>query len=277
MKNKKISILVALLMIATTIPVIGSAVNHEIITSEMVDVEIIFAYTTDYVNGWQDTGLRIKEFPIDGEVYAYIEVGADDLSGVLLTHRWWYDNGSGLVNQWEWEWFIPEPWTAAWSNTYWQIGLDYGPGYGYIEALADGVSIGQTNYYAMDNHQPNTPTITGDTEGTTGELYEYNFVATDPDGFDIFYCIEWGDETGEICLGPFASGEEISATHTWAEDGDYIVTCKARDLVDSESEVATLTVTMPYVKSNDNDFNLLDWLLDQFPNAFPILRYLWGL
>lgn len=264
-RRKEIGIFITLLLTMTALPIIGS--------STQPDVTLGNCYTTDYVNGWQDTGLRIKEWPIDGEVYAYVEVYADNLQGVLLTHRWWYDNGTGLVNVWEWDWEIPEPWESCWSYTYWQIGLDYGKGWGYIEVLADGESIGTSNNYAMDNTKPNNPTITGPTQGGTNVEHDYTFSAIDPDGFDVFLCIDWGDDTGEICIGPIASGEEYIASHTWTEDGTYQIKCKARDLVDSESGETILEVTMP--KNKGFNFNIIERILERFPNAFPILRHLW--
>ena len=268
MKKKIVGIFIMTLFIMVAVLPLVVGVTQQ-------DVTLGNCYTTDYVNGWQDTGLRIKEWPIDGEVYAYVEVYADNLQGHVITHRWWYDNGTGLENKWEWDWEIPEPWTSAWSYTFWQIGLDYGKGWGYIEVLADGESIGKSNNYAMDNTQPNIPEITGPNKGKAGEPIDYTFSATDPDGFDIYLCIDWGDESGEICLGPFASGEEITESHTY-EEGDYIISCYARDLVDSESEEATLQVSMP--KSKGLSFtNFLDSLLERFTNAFPILRYIQGL
>lgn len=278
MKKKIIGIFLALMIIATTaLPVLGMSgqLNGQSKKNTLVNADVTLGtcITTDWVNGWQDHGLRIKEWPIDGKVYAYVEVYADDLSNVNITHRWWYDNGAGLVNIWDWNWVIPEPWTSAWSYTWWQIGLTYGKGWGYIEVLADGVSIGTSNNYAMDNTPPNKPIITGPTEGKTGESTDYTFSGTDPDGFDIYYCIDWGDESGAACLGPFASGEEITESHTWAEDGDYTIRCTVKDLVDSESEEATLGISMP--KSKDVNFNnFFDRLFERFPNAFPILRYL---
>ncbi len=280
MKKIEITLLVMMLLIATiSLPALGmsSQINKQseknMVSS--VDVTLGDCYTTDYVNGWQDTGLRIKEWPLDGEVHAYVEVYADDLSGVLLTHRWWYDNGTGLENKWDWEWTIPEPWDSCWSYTYWQIGLDYGKGVGYIEVLADGVSIGVSNWYAMENTQPNKPTIVGDTSGKAGEECEYKFTGTDPDGFDISYYVDWGDETNSGWTDFVASGTEVKLKHTWAEEGDYTITCKIKDLVDHESEEATLAISMP--KNKAFNFNLLESLFERFPNVALLLSYLLGL
>ncbi len=161
---------------------------------------------------------------------------------------------------------IPEHWASCWSYTYWQIGLDYGKGVGYIEVLADGVSIGRSNWYAMDNTAPNEPTIEGTTEGETGTTYEYTIVGTDPDGFDVSYFVDWGDGTDSGWTEFVDSGTEITLTHTWAEDGDYVVKCKVKDLVDSESDWVTLEVSMPYYRTPFRDFIeiLFNWFISQF-------------
>jgi len=277
--KKTVSLLVMTLLISTfAVPVLaGSDEYNGEKPLNLADVIIGNCYTTDWIEGWENTGLRIKEWPIDGEVYAYIEVYSEDLSslqGVYITHRWMYDKGSGLQNVWDWNWLIPEPWTSAWSYTYWSIGLDFGKGWGYIEVLANNVSIGKTNNYAMENTAPNTPMITGDAEGTTGEAYEYTFSATDPDGFDIFYVIDWGDESEEVTIGPFESGEAAIESHTYAEDGDYTIRCKTVDLVDAESDWAELEISMPKTKEIKSP---LHRFFEEHTRLFPLLRQILGL
>ena len=98
----------------------------------------------------------------------------------------------------------------------------------------------------IKNNPPETPTITGPSSGDAGKAYTYTFSSTDPDGDDIYYCVNWSDETGEVCIGPFASGGEVTTTHTWSEKGTYIINVRARDIYEAESNWGTLTVTMPY-------------------------------
>jgi len=253
----------AVMLAAAVLPALGSSAQHG-----GQDVTIGDCITTDWVNGWQDTGLRIKEWPIDGEVYAYIEVYSEDLFEHNITHRWMYDNGTGMINRWDWYWTIPEHWQSAWSYTYWQIGLDYGKGVGYIEVLADGESIGRTNWYAMDNTAPNEPTIAGATEGETGTAYEYTVVGTDPDGFDVAYFVDWGDGTDSGWTDFVDSGTEMTLSHTWAEDGDYTVKCKVKDLVDSESDWTTLAISMPYEHQTLLEL-IIEWILQLFGITIP--------
>ena len=128
---------------------------------------------------------------------------------------------------------------------------------------------------AVANLPPTTPVINGSTNGKTGVQYTYKFRSTDPDGDDVSYCVDWGDDTGEICIGPFTSGEEVTDTHTWSADGTYVVKVKARDIYSAESDWATLTVTMPYSYNNPMP-QFFGLLFQRFPNAFPLLRHLLG-
>jgi hypothetical protein len=125
------------------------------------------------------------------------------------------------------------------------------------------------------NDPPKTPTINGPASGKSGTAYQYNFLTTDPDGDDVYYCVNWSDGTPEICIGPYASGEEVPNTHTWSVDGTYVVKVKARDKYDAESNYATLTVTMPH-SYNKLISPFLNLILQRFPNAFPMLRQLMG-
>jgi len=125
------------------------------------------------------------------------------------------------------------------------------------------------------NDPPGTPLIEGETHGYYGESYDYTFIATDPDGDDVWYFIEWGDGDTEEWIGPYSSSEEIARSHTWDDEGTYIIRAKARDIFDAESDWGTLEVTMPVNQQSTHPW--FTWFFDQFPNAFPILRQLFGL
>jgi hypothetical protein len=103
--------------------------------------------------------------------------------------------------------------------------------------------------YGFNNNPPEKPTIEGPTSGKTGTAYDYYFCSSDPDGDDIYYCVDWGDGSGEVCLGPYPSNTCITVSHTWTSDGTYIIKVKARDSNQAESEWATLSVSMPKSKS----------------------------
>ncbi|RLF57488.1 MAG: hypothetical protein DRN27_07675 [Thermoplasmata archaeon] len=102
--------------------------------------------------------------------------------------------------------------------------------------------------YGCNNYPPEKPSIIGPSKGKTGEQQDYIIVSTDPVGDDISYCINWGDGTEEVCIGPFLSGEEQTVSHTWSEDGDYEVKLKVQDVFGAESEYTTFQVSMPKQK-----------------------------
>jgi hypothetical protein len=126
----------------------------------------------------------------------------------------------------------------------------------------------------IPNLPPSAPNIDGPHEGNPEVSYTYNFTATDPDYDDIEeYVVKWGDGNEQTIKGPFASGEVVSASHTWAKKGTYTITAKAIDVDDLVGPEATFEVTMPRVKTIYG-FTLLQWILQKYQNMFPLIRYL---
>jgi outer membrane protein assembly factor BamB len=148
----------------------------------------------------------------------------------------------------------------------------------YIASQFDpsGGNSSYTYLYALqivDSQPPNTPTIQGLAHGRTGRTYRYTVLSTDPDGDDISYYVDWGDGTNTDWLGSYDSGQEQTVSHTWETDGTYTIQVKAMDSNGVESGWGTLDVTMPC--SYERPFmTIFDKLLERFPHAFPILRYL---
>jgi hypothetical protein len=100
------------------------------------------------------------------------------------------------------------------------------------------------------NHPPDTPSIIGEANGKTGEEYEYCLdYAYDPDGDALFVWWDWGDGTDTSWLGPYDSDEPMCATHSWSEEGTYTIKAKLKDPYDTESDWATLEVSMPKSKA----------------------------
>ena len=122
------------------------------------------------------------------------------------------------------------------------------------------------------NYEPDAPDISGPQQGKAGTAYDFTFVAIDPEDDDVYYYISWGDGTNEEWIGPYASGEEIIVSHTWTKRDTYNLKAKAKDIYDQESDWASMDVQMP--KANNVLFTLLQSLLQRFPHAFPLLRYL---
>jgi C1A family cysteine protease len=127
------------------------------------------------------------------------------------------------------------------------------------------------------NHAPKTPWILGRRTGENGTVYRYMFWANDPDGDDVYYYLNWGDtywDGGAVgWIGPYKSGEKVILEKNWTEKGNYTVRVKAADRYNAKSEWATLKVTMP-IAYDQPVFWFFEQLLQRFPHAFPILRYL---
>ena len=176
--------------------------------------------------------------------------------------------------------------TSIGNGGYWICKNSWGTNWGYdgfynIEygALFTGYLIDWGNYnpesfdWPNDPHPPNTPTITGSTNGKVGFEYEYTLNILDPDNDYIYYTINWDDSVVEKWVGPFASGEIITARHSWDRRGTYNVKVQAMDTWGSQSEWQTLAVRIPRYKPT----SLLHWFLDQYPLLFPLLRQILSL
>lgn len=94
----------------------------------------------------------------------------------------------------------------------------------------------------FDSNIPSAPEISGPIYGDVGTLYDYDFTATDLDGDDIYYYIDWGDGTYEDWSGPYTYG--ATASHTWTTAGNYMITARARDTIGFISLDETLSVTI---------------------------------
>ena len=120
------------------------------------------------------------------------------------------------------------------------------------------------------NNPPNTPTIDGETNGEAGNNYSYTFSATDSDENDLYYYIEWGDDSVEEWIGPYSSGEDVIVKHTWEEEGTYIIRSKVKDTYDDESEWGALEIKMPIFQLK-NIFSSYNLKYTFIPNFFKIL------
>lgn len=88
----------------------------------------------------------------------------------------------------------------------------------------------------ITNDPPLTPDPPeGSSEGEPDIDYTFTANTTDPNGHQISYLFDWGDDSNSGWIGPFDSGEPGSASHSWDEGGIYEVTVKAKDEWDAES------------------------------------------
>jgi hypothetical protein len=87
------------------------------------------------------------------------------------------------------------------------------------------------------NDPPETPgQPSGPSGGPVGIEHTFSSSTTDPDDDQVFYKWDWGDGIISDWLGPYNSGELVSADHSWIEGGDYAIKVQARDLYGLKSE-----------------------------------------
>jgi hypothetical protein len=124
----------------------------------------------------------------------------------------------------------------------------------------------------VSNNPPSTPSIDGSKRGKINALYEYKFLSTDPDNDDLYYVIDWGDNTPEVSIGPYASGSEVSDNHSWSVKGTYVLQVKSKDTYGAESDWATLEISIPRSRVSVNLLTRI--LFERFSKIFQILGFL---
>jgi hypothetical protein len=147
----------------------------------------------------------------------------------------------------------------------------------YVNATDGTVWTRETFFFTTEsapNTPPNMPYIDGPTSGKAGDEQEFIFSATDPHGDDISYFIDWGDDSEEMCIGPFSSGEEVKVNHIWSDKGEYLLKARAKDINELLSPWAILEVSMPKAKATTSP---LLTFLENHPHLFPLLRLILGL
>jgi len=98
-----------------------------------------------------------------------------------------------------------------------------------------------------ENLPPDTPKKpSGPSSGKINEEHTFTTSSTDPDGDQIWYWFDWGDDTNSGWIGPYISGNEANASHVWSKKGSYEIRIKAKDIYGAESVWSDpLEVSMP--------------------------------
>ena len=129
--------------------------------------------------------------------------------------------------------------------------------------------------YGYYNNPPNKPTINGNINGILDKEYHYTFISTDAEEDEISYYVDWGDNTYTGWTRTLPSGEYYNSSHTWSEKGSYTIKAKAKDTYGGESDWATLTISMPKIKINNQLIQKIINLLEHFPFFEKILIQLY--
>jgi hypothetical protein len=120
------------------------------------------------------------------------------------------------------------------------------------------------------NNPPDTPTITGPSDGKPGQELTFVFNAVDPDGDDVRFIINWGDTKSDT-TDFVASGSDKSVSHVWNAEDSYTITAYAEDEFGSFGPEVTFTIVIPRDKAINNPF--LNWL-QSHPNLLLLLQIL---
>lgn len=105
---------------------------------------------------------------------------------------------------------------------------------------------------------PKIPTITGPSNGKPNKEYDFTVSTTDTGGSNIWYYIDWGDDTNSGWLGPYASGTGITESHTWSSEAIFTIKAKAKNEDETESDWANLKFSTPRTKLIINTINFLE-------------------
>jgi len=156
-------------------------------------------------------------------------------------------------------------------NVTWKSEGDYYyrvRGYNLEHGWGDFSVLKKIHVGLVNNEPPNKPTINGIIHGKAGKSYTYTFFSYDPDGDDVYYYINWGDNISSDWVGPYRSNKEVMLNHTFLEKGTYVIQIKAKDIHDAESNWTTLEVSMPRNKQLTN-------LLYPFQLLEKIIYFIW--
>ena len=121
------------------------------------------------------------------------------------------------------------------------------------------------------NLPPVAPNIEGRNHGKVDTSYYYEFSTTDPEDQDIYFFVDWGDNTSTGWIGPYNSGEITLRQHAWTSQGMYTIKCKAKDPYEAEGPWGYFEVNMPRNKAINSP--ILNFL-QSHPNMFPLLQML---
>ena len=114
---------------------------------------------------------------------------------------------------------------------------------------------------ATDSEKPNEPKITGPASGRAEREYTYEATCTSPESSELYYIFSWGDDTYSDWLGPYSSGETVTATHAWEEQAEYEIKVAVRDENGKHSDWSDpLPVSMPL--QDKPDFPLLNRIIN---------------
>ncbi len=140
--------------------------------------------------------------------------------------------GDGLISDWT-SW-APIPDTVELDHSYTQVGTYY------VTAQAKDIH-GDTSQWSAEheivisqsvqNHAPETPSSpSGPSSGYEDTLYYFSSQTTDPDTDSVAYRFAWGDGNISGWSDWVPSGNTVTMSHSWDNEGTYYVKAQAKDI-----------------------------------------------
>lgn len=84
-------------------------------------------------------------------------------------------------------------------------------------------------------HPPYPPSIHGPHCGKRNTVYIFSIDTVTCPEEDHLYCMwDWGDGTQSDWLGPYDSGDVVETSHTWSNQGSYMITVKLKNSTGAE-------------------------------------------
>ena len=122
----------------------------------------------------------------------------------------------------------------------------------------------------VEENPPSIPYIEGPKSGKPGITLDYIFNAVDPDGDDLKFIIDWGDNS-TYETEYTQSGENITVTHYWTARDTYLIKVKAEDVYGFISPENTFEVIIPRFRIDNHTF--LTLLIERFPILEKIISF----
>jgi hypothetical protein len=92
------------------------------------------------------------------------------------------------------------------------------------------------SFLTAGNQPPFKPVVLdGPPTAGPGIPLEFTTVAPDPEGDQVFYQWDWGDDNMSDWFGPYEFGEHAETTYQWAQNGSYDIKVRARDILGKQS------------------------------------------
>jgi len=124
--------------------------------------------------------------------------------------------------------------------------------------------------YGRENNAPGNVNILGPVKGKPNTKYDYVLNATDPNGDNIRFFVDFGD--GDTIWTDYTtSGTSVIVSHSWAKKGNYIIKVLAQDEYGAEGPESTLDMAIPKNKPIDKP---IFKILSNQPYIFMILMHI---